>query len=147
MALNLDELYQVIRTAILANATVRGLLSTADAVYQEAAADVRIVAPAILMRLISEGPQAQITRTGKYRPALRLRILAQQPDRCRAIEQALQAVLDIPRTVAGGLSNANLRLESCHQVDANEGSAFLTADQSATTTLETVWNCSVRALN
>jgi len=147
MALNLDELYRVIRAALLANATVRGLLSSADAVYQESSANVRITAPAILMRLISEGPQAQITSPGKYRPALRLRIIAQQTDRCRAIEQALQAVLDIPRTVSGGLSNANLRLESCHQVDANEGGAFLTADQSATSTLETVWNCSVRALN
>jgi hypothetical protein len=147
MALNLDELYQVIRTAILANATVRGLLSSADAVYQETAADVRITAPAILMRLINTAPQVQITSAGKFRPALRLRILAQQPDRCRAIEAALQAVLDIPRTTSAGLSNANLRLESCQQVDANEGTAFLTADNAATTTLETVWNCSVRALN
>lgn len=145
-AQNLTEIYQTLRAAIVGNAGVTSLLSAADAVYQEGAANVRIVAPAILLRIITEGRQVQIDAPGKFRPALRITIMAQQTDRCRAIEAALQAVLDIPRTVATPLTGATLRIESLMQVDANEGASFPTADQSRTSVLETVWNCSVRAL-
>lgn len=145
-AQNLTEIYQTLRAAIVGNAGVTSLLSAADAVYQEGAANVRITAPAILLRIITEGRQVQIDGPGKFRPALRITIMAQQTDRCRAIETALQAVLDIPRTVATPLTGATLRIESLMQVDANEGASFPTADQSRTSVLETVWNCSVRAL-
>ncbi len=145
-AQNLTEIYQTIRAAIVANAGVTDLLSSADAVYQESSANVRITAPAILLRLMTEGRQVQIDAQGKFRPALRITIMAQQTDRCREIEAALQAVLDIPRTVATPLTGATLRIESLMQVDANETGSFLTADQSRTSVLETVWNCSVRAL-
>jgi hypothetical protein len=143
---NLTEIYQTVRTAIVGNAGITALLSAADAVYQEGAADVRIVAPAIIIRIMSEGRQIQIDGQGKFRPALRITIMAQQTDRCRAIEAALQSVLDIPRTVSTALVGATMRIESLMQVDANEGASFPTADQSRTSVLETVWNCSVRAL-
>lgn len=145
-AQNLTEIYQTLRTAIVGNAGVTSLLSSPDAVYQESSANVRIAFPAILLRLVSEGQQVQIDAPGKFRPALRITILAQQTDRCREIETALQAVLDIPRTVPTALVGATMRIESLMQVDANEMGTFLTADQSRTSVLETVWNCSVRAL-
>lgn len=143
---NLTEIYQTIRAAIVGNAGVTALLSSPNAVYQESSANVRITAPAILMRIINENRQVQIDTQGKFRPAMRLTIMAQQTDHCREIEAALQAVLDIPRTVASPLTGATLRIENLIQVDANEMGAFLTADQSQTSVLETVWNCSVRAL-
>jgi hypothetical protein len=143
---NLTEIYQTLRAAIVGNAGVTSLLSAADAVYQEGSANVRITAPAILLRIITEGRQTQIDAQGKFRPALRITIMAQQTDRCRAIEAAMQSVLDIPRTVATPLTGATLRIESLMQVDANEAGSFPTADQSRTSVLETVWNCSVRAL-
>ena len=143
---NLSELYQTLRTAITGNAGVTALLSSSTAVYQEVSAVVRIEAPALFLRIVTENAQTQITALGKWRPALRITIAAQSADRCRAIEAALQAVLDIPRTVTSPLTGATLRIESLEQVDAIEGGSFLSADQSTVTTLETIWNCSVRAV-
>jgi len=144
---DLSELYGTVRAKLVGDATLIALLSSADAVYQETSADIRLTAPCILMRLVSSRPQYEIDGTGQFRPAWRLRILAQSADRCRAIEARLGALLEVPLTVPAGLVGSTLRIVEMRQVDSQEGAGWITSDQGTVATIETIWNCCVRPVS
>ena len=144
---DLSELYQTVRTALVGDATLVAMLSSATAVFSDVSSDILLPAPCITLRMPSTKPRAEIDAQGKYSPYWRIKIFAQNIDRCRAIEARLGSLLDIPRTVPAGLAGATLRIECMWQVDSIEAGTWPTNDQGVSTVLDTVWNSSVRPVS
>lgn len=143
---DLSELYKIVRTPLVADATLGAMLAAATAVYQERPAKGAAF-PCISMRIRHTNQVSELTAPGAYRPVWELKLYGSDADALRAIQSRLDTLLDIPRTVTAGLAGVNWKITSFCQIDSFDGPPFaMSNDGDEIGTLVTIWNSIVLPL-
>ena len=106
---DLSEIWIALRSALLADATLTGLLASNTSIYRgEPHAEVAF--PHIVIDEGPDNPQTSRSFTGLWRPDLTVTVYAVDRDRCEAIVAVLDERWTIPINKTDAVVSTNLRL-------------------------------------
>lgn len=113
---DLSEVWKGIRTALLTDTDLTGLLGTTDNIIR-VWPRTKLTYPLIEMVVRNYEPDTELTGIGKYQPSLQLNIYAAHPDTIDQILNVLQHNWSIPLTRAASITTTHFRIDRLDWMD------------------------------
>ncbi len=105
---DLGEIWKTLRTTLLTDATLVGMLGQPDGIFREFPRD-RVTFPILVIEPESSNPQP-VSAPGLWRPAVRIDIYTADPYKADAIDGRLRGAWSIPETRTTEIASDHLRL-------------------------------------